>query len=124
MFLSLGGEQMSDWIEWERIEFEKRGSLSPEAVKRRKFAELETQRDLQKPIQQLICDVQEGGSDPNYTPDERLLYMTGRMVSMMGRVALKHERTSKRLVWLSWILVFLTVLLAIETATTTILLLH
>ena len=103
-------------MQWTRIEFE--SDLSQEARERRANAEKETNRDLQKPIQQLICDVHEGAQDPNGTPDDRLLYMSTRMVSMMGRVALEHERTSRRLVWLTWVLVFLTILLGIGTAAT------
>ena len=108
---------MTDFIKWKRNEFEP-GTLSNDAERRRKWAERETGRDLQKPIQQLICDVHEEGSAPNKSADERLLYMPSRMVSMMGRVALENEPTSKRLVWLTWALVALTILLAIETAAT------
>jgi len=78
----------------------------------------EKREGIFKSIQQLICDVHEEGSAPNKSADERLLYMPSRMVSMMGRVALENERTSKRLVWLTWALVALTILLAIETAAT------
>ena len=108
---------MNDDTKWVRNEFEP-GSLSQEAQRRRLDAERETNRDIQKPIQQLICDVHEGANDPNKTEDERLLYMSSRMVSMMGRVALEHKHTSDRLVWLTWALVFLTVLLGIGTAMT------
>jgi hypothetical protein len=105
---------MSNNNKWTRVEFEP-GSLTQEAKERRTKAEKETRRDIQKPIQQLICDVHEGSLDPNESTDKRLLYMSSRMVSMMGRVALEHERASRRLVWLTWVLVFLTILLSIET---------
>jgi hypothetical protein len=108
---------MTNWGKWKRTEHEP-DSLSKDDAVRRIYAERETKRDLQKPIQQLICDVHEGMHDPNKSPEERLLYMSGRTVSMMGRVALEHERTSKRLVWLTWFLILLTILLAIETAAT------
>jgi hypothetical protein len=111
---------MKDHTEWTRINFEDPGepSLSQTDPNRRINAERETKKDMQKSIQQLICDVHEGAHDPNKNPDERLLYMSSRMVSMMGRVALEHEVTSKRLVWLTWILIVLTIFLGIGTAAT------
>jgi len=83
--------------------------LSETDLGRRKLAEEETNKDLRKPIQQLICDVHEEALDGGRPVEHNLLHATKRMVSMMGRVALAHERSSTRLVRLTWVLVALTV---------------
>ncbi len=45
---------------------------------------------------------------PNRPVEESLIHATKRMVSMMGRVALAHERSSKILIWLTAVLAILT----------------
>lgn len=70
--------------------------------------ERETNNDLRKPIQQLICDVHEEISSPR-SIEENLNHAIKRTVSMMGRVALAHERSSKVLTWLTVVLVILTI---------------
>ncbi|PYK98175.1 MAG: hypothetical protein DME19_13515 [Verrucomicrobia bacterium] len=100
----------------------------PPGLSLRQLAELETDHDLQKPVQQLICDVHEeclnelppkvqGESEQHWNERlvvlqlQRLIGAQKRMVSMMGRVALEHERTSNALVKLSWVLVGMTAVL-------------
>ena len=94
----------------------------------REVAEVETDRDLQKPVQQLVCDVHEeclcplpdraqGETDEHWNQRlavlqlQRLIGAQKRMVSLMGRVAWEHERTSRMLVWLTVVLVVMTAVL-------------
>lgn len=101
---------MPNFTDWTRKDFGDPYGPPPS----RPIAEQETNQDLQKPIQQLICDVHEHAQTPG-APNEKMIWMTMRMVSMMGRVALEHERVGKRIVVLTWVLVWLTILLAVLT---------
>ena len=83
-------------------------SLSQTDPTRRKEAERQTNNDLRKPIQQLICDVHEEAITPDRPVAESLIHATKRMVSMMGRVALAHERSSRILIGLTAVLTVLT----------------
>jgi hypothetical protein len=102
---------MADYTKWERVNLESpsQRSLTETDAPRRRQCEEETNRDLRKPIQQLICDVHEEASDPSRPLELSQLLATRRMVSMMGRVALEHERSSTVLLRLTWVLVVLTV---------------
>lgn len=102
---------MNDYTKWKRVNLESSGqrSLTETDGPRRRRCEEETNRDLSKPIQQLICDVHEEASDQDRTCELSQLLATRRMVSMIGRVALEHERSSTMLVRLTWWLVFLTI---------------
>lgn len=82
---------------------------------RRAKAKKEAHEDLDKPIPQLVIDVHDGAFDPSTSDEHKLLYATRRMVSMMGRVALEHERSSNWLVALTWVLGGLTVALLVAT---------
>ena len=81
-------------------------------------AEIETNRDLSKPIEQLVCDFHDiaeialAGKPPDPAdPNSLLIHAEKRMVSLMGRVALAHERTSRWLVALTVIGLLLTAVL-------------
>lgn len=52
---------MKDFTSWERINLDPPGQapLTTEQKNIRELAEAETNRDLKKPIQQLLCDVHE-----------------------------------------------------------------
>jgi hypothetical protein len=84
-----------------------------ERVRRSELARIETKYDLEKSIEQLVRDVHHDALDPTMTEEHKLLYGTRRMVSMMGRVALEHEKTSKALVRLTYLLVVMIVALII-----------
>jgi hypothetical protein len=101
---------MCDYTKWKRLDLEGPGeaSLSQTHPDRRKEAERQTNNDLRKSIQQLICDVHEEAGTPNRPGEQNLINATRRMVSMMGRVALAHERSSKILIWLTAVLAVLT----------------
>jgi hypothetical protein len=85
-----------------------------EGLSERERAELETNRDLSKPIEQLVCDfhdIAEVAMTAQGTKiDMNMLQMQAekRMVSLMGRVAIEHQRSSKLLVWLTVVLVIMT----------------
>jgi hypothetical protein len=81
-------------------------------------AEIETSRDLVKPIEQLVCDFHDIAeialsktSPDDVNANTLLIQAEKRMVSLMGRVALAHERSSRWLVGLTVVLVFLTAVL-------------
>ncbi len=97
------------YTKWKRNDLELPGevSLSQSDPERRKQMEKDTNNDLRKPIQQLICDVHEEISSPR-TIEENLNHAIKRMVSMQGRVALAHERSSNILTWLTIVIVILT----------------
>lgn len=101
---------MQDYTKWERFNLEERGerSLSETNPPLRRLAEEQTNNDLRKPIQQLICDVHEEVLGPG-EDSFKVLHATKRMVSLMGRVALEHERSGTLLVRLTWVLVVLTI---------------
>jgi hypothetical protein len=88
----------------------------------RERAEMETNRDLSKPVEQLVCDFHDMAElvmDPK-SPNAAnvnwfLIQAQKRMVSMMGRVALEHKRSSNWLVVLTWVVGFLTVALLAAT---------
>lgn len=102
---------MHDYTKWKRKDFGDSHGVPPV----RPDAEKETNQDLQKPIQQIMCDVHEHAKMPGNSVD-KMPWMIMRMVSMMGRVALEHERVGKRLIVLTWVLIALTVVLAALTA--------
>lgn len=88
----------------------------------RKTAEIETGRDLQKPVQQLMCDVHEESLDPlplkaDGETDEhwnqrlavlqlqRLIGAQKRMVSLQTVIAFENARTNSLVLWLTGIIV-------------------
>jgi hypothetical protein len=104
---------MPDFTKWTRLNLESPGqpSLSDTDPARRRQCEEQTNLDLLKPIQQLICDVHEEASDSSRPLELSQLLATRRMVSMLGRVALEHERSSKLLVGLTFVIVIMTAVL-------------
>lgn len=80
-----------------------------ERVMRFELARNETKKDLEKSIEQLVADVHHGAFDPKTTEEHKILYGTRRMVSMMGRIALEHEKTNRALSRLTTVIVVLTV---------------
>lgn len=97
---------MTDFTNWARKDF---GDPAG-APKHRSKSMQETNADLQKPIQQLICDAHEE-IHAERSMEINLPLAFKRMVSMMGRVALEHERVGRRIIALTRVLVALTVLL-------------
>jgi hypothetical protein len=82
----------------------------------RERAEIETTRDLSKPIEQLVCDFHDKAEeviDPNSSKAADvnwcLIQAQKRMVSLMGRVALEHQKSTKQLICLNKLIVILTI---------------
>lgn len=86
-----------------------------EKVDRRKIAEIETARDLVKPIEQLVSDAHEEALDIARSGDENIAGAQKRMVSLMARVALSNDEVAKRMVWLTWVIVALTAVILVFT---------
>jgi hypothetical protein len=90
-------------------------------LERRKLAEIETDRDLQKPVQQLLCDVHDeslAGIPDNAPTDVKIVFqlqrLTGaqkRMVSLQAVSAFQSSRTNSLVFWLTLIIVLQTCLL-------------
>jgi hypothetical protein len=85
---------------WVRLVFdeEKLKSLST-----RERSEIETDRDLIKPIEQLVCDChEETEANTDQQPIQCMARAQKRMVSMMGKVVLSNNALSRRMEWLTW----------------------
>lgn len=98
------------YTKWKRLNFHPLGQqeiIPPN----RASCEHETNQDVQKPIQQLICDVHEETTNGDRPPTENLNHALKRFASMTGRVALEHEKTSARLLYLTWAIGILTLAL-------------
>lgn len=97
---------------WKRKNYdeEKLKALSP-----REQAELETDRDLDKSIEQLMCDVHEELHAPYRSGIENIASAQKRMVSMMGRVALSNALVVRQMLWLTWIIAIMTVVILLFT---------
>ena len=103
---------------WKRVNFEP----LLEGMSAEDRAEKEANRDLHKPVEQLLCDVHDmaesgspGGSMGGY-PVQAMLHAQKRMVGMMAKVALANEKLAaendklqRRLYWLAILVAVLTV---------------
>jgi len=97
---------------WKRMNFdeEKLKTLDP-----RRRAELETNRDLVKQVEQLLCDVHEETHNDRRTPLENIASAQKRMVSLLARVAISNERTTKTIIGLTWAITAMTLAIAAMT---------
>jgi hypothetical protein len=77
----------------------------------RERSEIETERDLIKPVEQLVCDVHEETHNEDRTAMENLASAQKRMVSLMARVALSNDRVGTKMLWLTWAIAFLTLVI-------------
>ena len=91
------------YTNWKRIHFDK----DFDKVKRQE-AEGETNQDIQKPIQQILCDVHEEANE-NRDPVENLMHQNKRLTSMMARVSLSNERHSMVILFLTFVIIALTI---------------
>jgi formate dehydrogenase maturation protein FdhE len=76
----------------------------------RVISEFDTQNDLKKSIEQLICDVHEETHNNNRTSLENIASAQKRMVSMMGRVAISNEKNNKSTKWLTCVIIILAII--------------
>ena len=80
---------------------------------------LETDRDLVKPIEQLVCDVQEETHTrpiPGESKAENYLRNMSvaqkRFASLMARVAVSNDKVARQMLWLTVAIFVLTALIA------------
>ena len=90
---------------WKRVSFDE-ASLNEKPLRLR--SEVETDRDLAKPIQQLICDChEETENNLDKQPLQGMARAQKRMVSMMGQVAISNNALAWRMEVLTWVVVAL-----------------
>jgi hypothetical protein len=89
----------------------------------RERSEIETDRDMDKPVEQLVCDVhEETHSDNNwegYSAQKWLGNIAAaqkRFASLMAKVALSNDKVASRMLYLTWAIFILTVVLVILAA--------
>ncbi len=75
----------------------------------RDLCELETGRDLDKPLEQLVCDVHEETNNPNRKALDNIAHAQKRMVSMMARIAKSNEKLTWWIIGLTGLTFLLTV---------------
>ncbi|MBP9152009.1 MAG: hypothetical protein KBF73_06970 [Flavobacteriales bacterium] len=90
---------------WQRQDFNET-ILEHKTVRER--SELETNRDLIKPIEQLVCDVHEETHQQDRTELENIACAQKRMVSMMARMSISNERMTKQIMLLTYFIFVLT----------------
>lgn len=79
----------------------------------RQRAEFETERDLMKSIEQLLCDVHEETHNESRNELANIASAQKRMVSLMARVALSNNRTNNILIILTIIIGILTFIMTV-----------
>lgn len=94
------------FTKWKRINFNE-NNIKISAI--RESAVRETNQDLQKSIQQLLCDVHEETNEAR-SLEENLIHGNKRMTSMMARVSLSNARNSIIMIILTLAVITLTVL--------------
>jgi len=87
---------------------------------KRKVAEEETDRDLQKPVQQLLCDAHEEALDPIDPSNlplataqlmKNLVGVNKRMTSLMVVSAYENTKMTRWVIALTWVIVLQTCIL-------------
>lgn len=103
-------------MKWKRLNFDTTRNYCFESPEdRRQLAERETNRDLKKPLEQLVCDVHEESDDPNRTSMENLIGAQKRMVSMMARVAKSNDNLAWQMWALTWAITIMTAVILVFT---------
>lgn len=77
----------------------------------RERAEIETDRDLDKSIEQLVCDVHEETHRDDRDDLKNIAAAQKRMVSLMARVAMSNDKVSNRMLWLTIVIAILTLVM-------------
>lgn len=86
-----------------------------EGLTNRQRAEIETNRDLIKPIEQLVCDVHEETHNPDGTGLRNMASAQKRMVSMMARLAKSNDQMTKQIICLTWAIAIMTLVIVVFT---------
>jgi hypothetical protein len=79
---------------WTRLDFDE--SIL-EGLSVRERSEIETNRDLIKPIEQLVCDVHEETHNLSRNELANIAGAQKRMVSMMARIAMSNDRMTRQM---------------------------
>ncbi len=82
---------------------------------RRERAAVETDRDLDKPIEQLVCDVHEETHDLSRTDIQNVAGAQKRIASLMARVAKSNDRVAQQMLYLNIAIAAMTLLILIYT---------
>ena len=96
---------------WKRKNFDE--SLLAQLTPREK-AEIETNRDLKKSVEQLVCDVHEATHGPHSILEATALAQK-RIASLMGRIAQSNDDIAKQMLWLTWAIALMTLAVLIAT---------
>jgi hypothetical protein len=99
-------------MRWERLNFDLQYLDQKDSRTR---AEIETNRDLEKPIEQLLCDfhdmaelvIAKASKEERESVSWYMIHAQKRMVGMMAKVAASNERMSVRVYWLTVVAVLL-----------------
>lgn len=97
---------------WKRMTFDE-NKLNGLSIRER--SEIETDRDLIKPIEQLLCDVHEETHNQNRTELQNIAAAQKRMVSMMAHIAKSNERMTRQMLILTWVIAILTLTIGVLT---------
>jgi hypothetical protein len=73
----------------------------------RQRSEIEADRDLAKPPEQLVCDVHEE-THANRAALENIAGAQKRLVSLMARVAKSNDRIARYILWLTFAIAIMT----------------
>lgn len=83
---------------WKRKEYD---SSKLKGLSARERAELEVGRDLDKSIEQLVCDVHEETHNESRLETANIASAQKRMVSLMAKVAKSNERLASQMLYLT-----------------------
>ena len=81
----------------------------------RKGSEIESNRDLDKPVEQLVCDVHEETHSEKRDTLANIAGAQKRMTSMMARVAISNSRVADQMLVLTCVIGVLTFVLVVLT---------
>lgn len=97
---------------WTRMNFDE-SKLVGLTIRQR--SEIETNRDLIKPIEQLVCDVHEETHNSDRGELQNLACAQKRMVSMMARVSKSNDRMALQMTRLTWAIALMTLVILVFT---------
>jgi len=80
----------------------------------RERSELEADRDLDKPVEQLVCDVHEETHDTKRDSLANIAGAQKRMTSMMAKIAKSNDRLGKNMLALTIAILVLTLVMTIK----------
>jgi hypothetical protein len=85
-----------------------------EGLSVRERSEIETDRDLAKPPEQLVCDVHEE-THADRTALDNIAGAQKRLVSLMARIAKSNDRIARYILWLTVAIAIMTLVIMFAT---------